>query len=69
MVWCKASCYLAIGRLFLVKSMRWMAKGMEHTASTLTTLKAENLTWGETTHTNTNKTDKHLTGLFFFFLG
>lgn len=39
---------------------------MEHTASTLTTLKAENLTWGETTHANTNKIDKHRTGLFFF---
>lgn len=37
--------YLAMGRLFLVKSMRRTAKGMEHTASTFTTLKAENLTW------------------------
>lgn len=36
--------YLAMGRLFLVKSMRWTANGMEHTASTFTTLKAENLT-------------------------
>lgn len=38
------STHLAMGRFFLVKSTRWMAKGMEHTASTFTTLKAENLT-------------------------
>lgn len=36
--------YLAIGRLFLVNSMRRIWKGKEHTANTLTTLKSENLT-------------------------
>lgn len=36
--------YLAMGRLFFVKFIRLTANGMEHTASTFTTLKAENLT-------------------------
>ena len=30
--------YLAMGRFFLVKSIRRIEKGMEHTANTLTTL-------------------------------
>lgn len=33
-----------MGRLFIVKSIRAIEKGMEHTARTFTTLKAENLT-------------------------
>lgn len=39
--------YLALGRFFFVKSAREILNGIAHVAITLTTLKAEKVTYGD----------------------